>query len=123
MVIIESINNVGITVSDLENSIAFYKDLFDFDTIEKLSNAGTAYLRIGEIILSLSEKKDYVSSNDAGHVVSFYLDEEDFDDAIEELEELQIPIVYGPENLRGGRTLIFTDPDGNRIELAYPKVV
>ncbi|MDR3237589.1 MAG: VOC family protein [Spirochaetia bacterium] len=122
MIIIESINTVGLTVSDLEKSIAFYKDLFDFDLIEKLSNAGTAYLKIGEMVLALTENKSF-SAHDSGCVVSFFVDEGDFDDAAEELEELQIPIVYGPENIRSGQLLVFTDPDGNRIELAYPKIV
>lgn len=123
MIVIENINNVGLTVSNLEKSIAFYKDLFDFDLIEKLSNAGTAYLKIGEIILALTEQEGYSCTVESGYAVSFFVDEGDFDDAYDELEEQKIPVVYGPENVRGGRSLIFTDLDGNRIELAYPKIV
>jgi len=122
MIVIESINTVGLTVSDLERSIAFYKDLFDFDLIEKLSNAGTAYLKIGEMVLALTEKSGFVSSAESGSSVSFFVDEGDFDDCVDELEELGIPMVYGPENIRGGQVLVFSDPDGNRIELAYPKI-
>ena len=122
MIIIESVNAVGLTVSDLERSIAFYKDLFDFDLIEKLSNAGTAYLKIGEMILALTEKSGFAASAESGSVVSFFVDEGDFEDSVDELEELGIPVVYGPENIRGGQVLVFSDPDGNRIELAYPKI-
>ena len=122
MIIIESINTVGLTVSDLERSIAFYKDLFDFDVIEKYSNAGAAYLKIGEMVLVLTEKSGFASSADSGSAFSFFVDEGDFEDSVDELEELGIPVVYGPENIRGGQVLVFCDPDGNRIELAYPKI-
>ena len=35
MIVIESINHIGITVSNLEESVKFYKELFDFDMIDK----------------------------------------------------------------------------------------
>jgi metallothiol transferase len=122
MIVIESINNVGLTVSDLEQSISFYRDLFDFEIVEKLSNAGQAYMKMGDMIIVLNEVKGYKCSEEAGHAVSFYVDEEDFEDAIDELEESGIKIVYGPENIRNGQSLVFADPDGNRIELSYPKI-
>jgi len=53
MIVIESLNHIGITVSDLDNSIRFYKELFDFDIIENISNAGQAFLKMGDIMLNL----------------------------------------------------------------------
>ena len=44
MIVIESINHIGITVNDLEQSIRFYRDLFDFEVIDKLSASGVALL-------------------------------------------------------------------------------
>lgn len=122
MIVIESINHVGITVSDLEKSIQFYKDLFDFEVIENISNSGQAFLKMGDILLSLVEVKGYTNSKDSKNCISFYVDEQDFDDAIDEIEEMGLTIVSGPENIRKGQRVVFADPDGNLIELAYPKI-
>ena len=122
MIVIESINHIGITVSDLNASINFYKDLFDFEVADK-STEGQAYLKMGDIILSLYEVKDYKNQDNVKNRVSFYVDEEDFDDALDELEESGIEIIYGPENIRNGRSVVFLDPDRNQIEISYPKVL
>ncbi|HOO72108.1 MAG TPA: VOC family protein [Spirochaetota bacterium] len=122
MIVIESINHIGITVSDLNASINFYKELFDFEVTDK-STEGQAYLKMGDIILSLYEVEDYKNQDNAKNRVSFYVDEEDFDDALDELEESGIEIIYGPENIRNGRSVVFLDPDRNHIEISYPKVL
>ena len=122
MIVIESVNYIGITVSDLEKGVRFYKDLFDFDVVENISNSGQAFLKMGDILIALTEVEGYRSSGDSGPSVSFYVDEEDFDDAVDELKEAEIEIVSGPENLRKGQIVVFLDPDGNKIELSYPKV-
>ena len=122
MIVIESINHIGITVSNVEESINFYKDLFDFEVIEKISNSGQAFLKMGDITISLYEVEGYKTDGVSQNRISFYVDEEDFEDALDELEEMGIKIVYGPENIRNGQTVVFLDPDGNNIELSYPKV-
>lgn len=122
MIVIESVNHIGITVSDLDKSIKFYKELFDFDVIENISNSGQAFLKMGGILLSLVEVKGYKNSGDSRNCISFYVDEEDFEDAIDEIEETGIVVVSGPENIRKGQRIVFADPDGNHIELSYPKI-
>jgi metallothiol transferase len=122
MIVIESVNYIGITVSDLERGVQFYKDLFDFDTVDNISIAGQAFLKMGDIMLALEEVEGYKAVDDMGASVSFYVDEEDFDDAVDELKEADIEIVSGPENLRKGQRVVFLDPDGNRIELSYPRI-
>ncbi len=122
MIIIEGINYIGLTVSDLEKSVQFYRDLFDFDVVDKISGTGQAFLRMGEMLIALNEVEGYVSPDNAGYAISFFVDEEDFDDALEELEEMELAIVHGPENIRNGQTVVFLDPDKNKIELSYPSV-
>ncbi len=122
MIVIESVNHIGITVSDLERSIRFYKELFDFDVIENISNSGQAFLKMGDILLSLVEVKDYKNSKDSKSCISFYVDEEDFEDALDEIGEMELEVVAGPENIRKGERVVFADPDGNQIELSYPKI-
>ncbi len=122
MIVIESINHIGITVSDLDRSIKFYRDLFDFEVLEKMSTSGEAYIRVADMVIGLYEVEGYKGGDDSKNKISFYVDEIDFEEAVEELNNLEVAIVHGPENLRNGQSVIFLDPDGNRIELAYPKI-
>ncbi len=122
MIVIEDIDHIGLTVSSLDKSIEFYKDLFDFEVIEKISNSGQAFLRVGDIILGLYEIEGYKGQDGTKNHVSFYVDEEDFEDALEEIQQQEITIVFGPENIRKGRSVVFLDPDSNQIELCYPKM-
>jgi catechol 2,3-dioxygenase-like lactoylglutathione lyase family enzyme len=120
MIVIESISHLGLTVSNLENSIKFYRDLFDFEVIE--NNSNQALIKEGEIIISLNEAEKYKTQESSKNRVSFIVDEDDFEDAVDELNEKKIPIVSGPENIRKGQSVVFLDPDGNQIELCYPKL-
>ena len=122
MIVIESINHIGLTVSNLDDSIHFYKELFDFEVIEKIDNSRQAFIKIGDILLCLYEDDGYKAPESIKNCISFFIDEEDFEDALEELEENDIQIVYGPENIRKGKTVVFLDPDGNHIGLSYPKL-
>lgn len=122
MIVIESIDHIGITVSDLEKSVEFYRDLFDFEVIEKMSNAKQAFIKVGEIIIGLFEEDGYKNQKNTKNHISLYVDEVDFDDAVDELNANEIPIIFGPENIRNGKSVIFLDPDGNQIELCYPRM-
>jgi catechol 2,3-dioxygenase-like lactoylglutathione lyase family enzyme len=122
MIVIESIDHIGLTVSNLEASIDFYRDLFDFEVVEKLASVGQAFLRVGEVIIGLYESEGYKNQDGTKNHLSFFIDEEDFEDAVDELKDNNIKIVYGPENLRNGQSVVFLDPDGNQIELCYPRM-
>ncbi|MCP4138356.1 MAG: hypothetical protein GY754_45765 [bacterium] len=122
MIVIDSMNHIGITVSNLEESVKFYKELFDFEVAEKISNSNQALMKMGDILIALYEVEGYKCPENSETLVSFFVDEEDFEDALDELEEAELQIVYGPENIRNGQTVIFLDLDDNKIELAYPKI-
>ncbi len=122
MIVIEDIDHIGLTVSNLDASIEFYKDIFDFEIVEKLPNARQAFLRVSGIMLGLFEVEGYSNQTNSKNHLSFYVDEEDFDDAVDEIRERDIPIVFGPENIRKGQSVVFLDPDGNQIELCYPRM-
>ncbi len=122
MIVIESVDHVGLTVSNLDRSIEFYRDLFDFDILERFGDTRQAFLRVGDIVIGLYEVEGYKHQEGTKNHLSFYVDEEDFDDAVDEINEKEIPIVFGPDNLRKGKSVIFLDPDGNQIELCYPRM-
>jgi catechol 2,3-dioxygenase-like lactoylglutathione lyase family enzyme len=122
MIVIESIDHIGITVSNLDRSIEFYRELFDFEVVEKMSNAREAFIKVGEVMIGLFEIEGYANQQGSKNHISLFIDEEDFDDAVDELRENDITIVFGPENLRGGKSVVFLDPDGNQLELCYPRM-
>jgi len=122
MIVIESIDHIGITVSNLDRSIEFYRELFDFEVVEKMSNAREAFIKVGEVMIGLFEIEGYTNQQGSKNNISLFIDEEDFDDAVDELRENDITIVFGPENLRGGKSVVFLDPDGNQLELCYPRM-
>ncbi len=119
MIIIESLNYVSISVSDIENSVKFYKDLFEFDVLEKQSGSKEAVLQIGDFLLRLCQIDDYSKNSRKEDYLCFTVDEDDFEDIIDEVEESKIPVVFGPENIRNGQKIIISDPDGNKIALSY----
>ncbi len=120
MIIVESLNNIGVSVSNLDKSISFYKDLFDFDLVDKTTD--TAIMRMGELIMCLYEVAGFKAVENSKTRVSFSVDEEDFEDALDEIEETQIVVAFGPENIRNGQSIVILDPDDNQIELSYPKM-
>jgi len=122
MIVIENINHISLTVSDLDTSVEFYKEMFDFETVEKYSTENQVFMRMGEILISLNRLEGFRNTESSKPIISFYIDEEDFEDAVDELNEVGIDIVYGPENIRNGKTIVFVDPDDNKIELCYPKL-
>ncbi len=123
MIVIESLNHISVTVSNLDASIKFYKELFDFDVIDQISGPGQAFLRMGDILIVIVEVEGYKSQQNNKNSVSFYIDEDDFDDAVDELNDSEIKIIHGPENIRKGQRVVFLDPDNNQIELSYPKLI
>ncbi|MBP7584737.1 MAG: VOC family protein [Spirochaetes bacterium] len=122
MIVIEALDHIGITVSNLDKSIEFYRDLFDFEIVEKFGDTRQAFLRVGDVMLGLYEVSGYRNQDGTKNHLSFYVDEEDFDDAMDEINDKGITVVFGPENIRKGKSVIFLDPDGNQIEICYPRM-
>ncbi len=116
MIIVEGIGHVNIPVSQLDASIEFYQDVFDFELESKKAT---------EALLTLdSFKIRLVQSPQAGvetgyPVLSFIMDVDDFTEAISELEEKNVKIVRGPESYENGESLTFSDPNQNLLEIYY----
>jgi metallothiol transferase len=122
MIVIEALDHIGISVSNLDKSIEFYRDLFDFEIVEKFGDTRQAFLRVADIMIGLYEVDGYKNQDNTKNHLSFYVDEEDFDDALDEINAKEITVIFGPENIRKGRSVIFLDPDGNQIEICYPRM-
>ena len=120
MIIVEGIDHVNIPVTDIEKSVAFYSDIFDFEVVDE-GNDTSVVMSLDPIKIKLQkfpEVKNPLTEMNLP-TLSFILDIDDFTEAISELETKDIKIVKGPESITDGESLTFGDPDDNLIELFY----
>lgn len=119
MIIIENIDHICLSVADIEESIGFYRDYLGFDIVEHMSGTTEALMQVGDIRLRLTSAE--AAKNKSVGYVAFYVDEQDFEDALDEIEEAGIETAGDPEEYRGGKRIVISDPSGNRIALCYTK--
>lgn len=114
MIIVEGIGYISIPVTELDASIDFYTDTFDFELESKKANE--AYLVLDSFRIRLLQVE---AANRNLPVLSFVMDVDDFTEAISELEEKNVKIVRGPESTDSGESLTLADPSQNLIEIYY----
>lgn len=119
MIIVEGLKYVSLSVKNIEESYKFYKNLFDLDVIERPENSKEAVLQVGEFNLRLCEAEILDGSERKEDYIFFNVDEEDFEDIIDEIEESKIEIFSMPEDDDKLTRIIIKDPDGNKIALGY----
>jgi lactoylglutathione lyase len=122
MVAVESVGYVILFVSDVEASVAFYRDALGLPF--KLRDAGYAEFVTGETKFGLLERtrasdmihREPTEGGPAGEVL-FLVD--DVDAEAERLRGLGVEFLSGPvDRPWGHRTLHLLDPDGFVVELA-----
>ena len=117
MLSIKGINHFLFSVSDLENSIKFYQEVFDAKLLVKGKN--TAYFDLDGIWLALNLEKDIPRQeiNLSYTHIAFSIEESMFDEMYEKLEDLQVNILQGrPRDKKDKNSIYFTDPDGHKFE-------
>ncbi|EON71217.1 FosM family fosfomycin resistance protein [Lysinibacillus sphaericus] len=114
---IQNINHFLFSVSNLGNSIAFYKNVFDAKLLVKGSN--TAYFDLNGLWLALNVEKD-IPRNEIHQSythIAFSILEEDFDKMYEKLMHYNVNILEGRQrDVRDEKSIYFTDPDGHKFE-------
>lgn len=115
---IHSINHVCYSVSNLSDSIAFYRDVMKGKVL--VEGHTSAYLDIGGLWIALNEEKD-IPRNEIKYSythMAFSISESEFDEWHQWLESKAVNILKGRErDDRDRKSIYFTDPDGHKLEL------
>lgn len=115
-----SIDHVNMQVKSLDESIAFYRDLFGFEVKKEDNspNEGDPPSKIignGTIKLCLYEVP---SMSPGGGIAHFGFNIANFDDILERCRELGVQVLYGgPIQWEGSRSVYVADPSGYELEL------
>lgn len=115
------LKNILIVVRDIENSKAFYKELFG---LEVLSDFGGNVILTEGLVLqeqTLWEASIEKEVQTGGHDAELYFEENNMDAFLEKLEQSRFEIKYlgeCKENAWGKRVIRIYDPDMHVVEVA-----
>lgn len=115
-------DHVGINVRDLDEAVAFYRDFFGFDLIERWDSPRQAFVGDGEAALGLLEAPEYDFTRHTMAHIAFPCPKDEFEHIAQKVKAFGLEVVSGPKPQRGGETVLFRDPSGNILEVCYPSL-
>lgn len=114
---VKGINHLLYSVSNLDKSIEFYRQVFDAKLLVK--GVTTAYFDLDGLWLALNEEND-IPLNEIEHSythLAFTIEEKDFTAIYNKLVELKVNILTGRDrDKRDKKSIYFTDLDGHKFE-------
>ena len=117
------LRNVLIVVSDIEESINFYRDLFGLQVV--LNNDGNVIMTEGLVLQDKNVWKDFLEKDvvPQNNMTELYFEEKNIEDFVENLNNSRYEIQYVNELMEhswGQKMVRFYDLDGNLIEVGTP---
>ena len=114
---IKGFNHFLFSVSDLDKSIEFYRNVFDAKLLVRGNN--TAYFDVNGMWFALNVEKD-IPRNEIQHSythIAFSIDEGDYDQIYSKLKKLNVNILPGrTRDEKDKKSIYFTDLDGHKFE-------
>lgn len=114
---VKGLNHLLFSVSNLKESIAFYKNVFDAKLL--VEGKTTAYFDLKGIWLALNEEKDIPRKeiHDSYTHIAFTIEEAEYDLMYCKLKDLNVNILTGrPRDEQDKKSIYFTDSDGHKFE-------
>nr|WP_246362903.1 FosM family fosfomycin resistance protein [Paenibacillus alba] len=114
---ITGLNHFLFSVSNLDNSIAFYEGVFGAKLLVK--GRSTAYFDLNGMWLAINVEKEIPRNeiNLSYTHIAFSIEEASFVDMYEKLKKLNVNILSGrPRDEKDKKSIYFTDPDGHKFE-------
>jgi catechol-2,3-dioxygenase len=118
MIKINAMDHLNMNVKSLNDTMAFYKDVFGFKTYEEGNYSDTPYAIIGKqgsMFLCIYEVKNFVATKgDISHV-GFHINNYDEIEQILEKNNITIKAKY---DYPKSKSIYINDPSGHEIELS-----
>ncbi|WP_312476415.1 FosM family fosfomycin resistance protein [Neobacillus sp.] len=114
---INGINHMLFSVSNLDRSIEFYREVFEAKLLVK--GRSTAYFDLNGMWLALNVEKDIPRNekNQSYTHIAFSIEEADFSKMYEKLKRLGVNFLPGRlRDEKDKKSIYFTDPDGHKFE-------
>ncbi|SDJ81103.1 FosM family fosfomycin resistance protein [Sediminibacillus albus] len=114
---IKGFNHFLFSVSNLDESINFYQQVFDAKLLVKGRN--TAYFELNGMWLALNVEEG-IPRNEISQSythIAFTIEESEYDHMYHKLQKLKVNILSSrPRDERDKKSIYFTDPDGHKFE-------
>jgi predicted enzyme related to lactoylglutathione lyase len=110
---IKKIGFVAIPVTDIPRSQKFYEDVLGLRTSEEMMGGKWSEYAVGDDTLAIANVGDQWTPSDQG--TSAALEVEDFDAAIRELKDQDVPFAVEPFETPCCHMAVVQDPDGNKL--------
>lgn len=122
MIEVKQMDHLNMGVRNIDETAKFYRDLFGFEEKERgIGKGGEPFAIIAaadRVYLCIYEYGDLPRPDEHLFIYHFGLHLDDFDRALEELQERKIEIQYGGVVTQGkSRSIYIVDPNGYEIEL------
>jgi catechol 2,3-dioxygenase-like lactoylglutathione lyase family enzyme len=110
-------------VSDLERSLAWYRDILGFVVAEELRRDGAvvaAQLKAGKVQFLLEQDPDRTADRPRGHGIRLYCaTRQNVNRLAVAIQERGGTILEAPDDSHGGRDFAVLDPDGYAISIFW----